>query len=337
MCFICRYALLQEKITCTDFGEGKNKERFTDILFLMFVQCISNTVFSGTAILLSGQKSFFVAGTFWQFSIVAFTYLGGMQFSYLALNYVNFPTTVLAKSCKMIPVMLMGLVLYGERRQYQEYLRMCLVTAGISVFMYMKGGKSDQENSLIGLFLTGLSLTMDGITGAIQDKTLATKKTTTHQLMFSVNSWATLQLAVALVVTGQLADAIGFCNRHPDIVYDLLTFCLVSALGQNFIFLSISVFGALTCSVITTTRKFFTILTSVVWYQHHLSVWQWGSVFTVFSALVWEIYDRYHFPSKKKIHEKTSHNKQDPHKSKQANGQTKDLKHKSKAKRKRKQ
>lgn len=43
----------------------------------------------------------------------AFSYLGGMAASYLALDYINFPTITLAKSCKMIPVMLTGSIMHG--------------------------------------------------------------------------------------------------------------------------------------------------------------------------------------------------------------------------------
>lgn len=43
----------------------------------------------------------------------------------------------------------------------------------------------------------------------------------------------------------------------------LAWFSLTSALGQNFIFLTIKYFDALVLTTVTTTRKFFTILVSV--------------------------------------------------------------------------
>ncbi|RLO12219.1 hypothetical protein DYB28_011846, partial [Aphanomyces astaci] len=50
------------------------------------------------------------------FAFSAFSYLGAMLCSNEALKYVNYPTQALGKSCKMIPVMLMGVVL--GRKKY---------------------------------------------------------------------------------------------------------------------------------------------------------------------------------------------------------------------------
>lgn len=44
---------------------------------------------------------------------------------------------------------------------------------------------------------------------------------------------------------------------------------LTSALGQSFTFMTIVYFGLLTCSMITTTRKFFTILACYPLHQPH--------------------------------------------------------------------
>jgi len=54
---------------------------------------------------------------------------------------------------------------------------------------------------------------------------------------------------------------------------------------QNFIFLTVTYFGPLTCSVITTTRKFFTILGSVLIFRHPLTTLQWTGTLLVFAGL----------------------------------------------------
>ena len=47
-------------------------------------------------------------------------------------------------------------------------------------------------------------------------------------------------------------------------------------------------FGSLVLVTVTVTRKMFSILLSVVWFGHHLSLGQWCSVGLVFVAIVWE-------------------------------------------------
>ena len=54
---------------------------------------------------------------------------------------------------------------------------------------------------------------------------------------------------------------------------------------QNFIFLTVTHYGPLTTSIITTTRKFFTILASVLLFGNTLLTRQWVGVVMVFVGL----------------------------------------------------
>ena len=83
--------------------------------------------------------------------------------------------------------------------------------------------------------------------------------------------------------------AIGFVSKYPEVLTDILLFGIASAAGQNFIFLTLQQFGALTLATITTTRKFFTILFSVILFGHSLFLQQWIGVFVVFLGLGMEI------------------------------------------------
>lgn len=49
--------------------------------------------------------------------------------------------------------------------------------------------------------------------------------------------------------------------------------------------MTVANFGPLTCSIITTTRKFFTILASVLLFGNSLITRQWLGVFLVFAGL----------------------------------------------------
>ena len=87
-----------------------------------------------------------------------------------ALRYVSYPTQVLGKSCKMVPVMAGGLVLGGKSYSPGEYLQVLLITAGVCMFNLLGKKKKGGEDSALGLFLIGFSLLMDAATGGLQDK-----------------------------------------------------------------------------------------------------------------------------------------------------------------------
>ena len=71
-----------------------------------------------------------------------------------------------------------------------------------------------------------------------------------------------------------------------------MLFSLCSAFGQLFIFWTIREFDSLTLSTITTTRKFFTIVTSVVFHGHVLTQGQWVAVGVVFAGLALETVEK---------------------------------------------
>ncbi|RRT83007.1 hypothetical protein GW17_00017690 [Ensete ventricosum] len=78
--------------------------------------------------------------------------------------------------------------------------------------------------------------------------------------------------------------------KHPEAAWDILMYCLCGAVGQNFIFLTISRFGSLANTTITTTRKFVSIVVSSVISGNPLSPKQWSSVVMVFSGLSFQIF-----------------------------------------------
>ena len=79
---------------------------------------------------------------------------------------------VLAKSCKMVPVMLMGTVLGGKRYSVVEYLCALLIAAGISLFASQGAGKVARKlaapNPVLGYSLCLANLMLDGYTNAAQ-------------------------------------------------------------------------------------------------------------------------------------------------------------------------
>ncbi|XP_036307607.1 solute carrier family 35 member B1 isoform X2 [Pipistrellus kuhlii] len=223
----------------------------------------------------------------WLYAACSISYLGAMVSSNSALQFVNYPTQVLGKSCKPIPVMLLGVTLLKKRYPKAKYLCVLLIVAGVALFMYKpKKGVGVEEHTIgYGELLLLLSLTLDGLTGVSQDHMRAHYQTGSNHMMLNINLWSTLLLGAAILFTGELWEFLSFAERYPAIIYNILLFGLTSALGQSFIFMTVVYFGPLTCSIITTTRKFFTILASVILFANPISSMQWVGTVLVFLGL----------------------------------------------------
>lgn len=286
--FICYfyYGIIQESITKGKYGEGEKAEKFKYTLALVFVQCIINALAAKIAMFWQKERDT-TPGK--MFSLCSLSYLGAMLASNHALQHVSYPTQVLGKSAKPIPVMILGIIFARKRYPWAKFLFVLMIVLGVAMFLYKDSGQSKKSDtdSLIGMgeILLLVSLTLDGVTGAVQERMRSDHKTGANSMMFNINVWSILWSAIGLIVTGEGIAFLGFMERHPSILAKMVTFGLASAAGQTFIFITVSTFGPLTCSIITTTRKFFTILGSVIIFQNPMNSRQWIGTVLVFMGL----------------------------------------------------
>lgn len=216
----------------------------------------------------------------------ALTYLLAMVSSNMALRWVPYPTQVVAKAAKPIPVMILGVLLGRKSYSTQKYFFVMLIVIGVIMFMYKEGQvNKNLEKTGLGELLLFLSLSMDGLTGAIQERMRAASKPSAQHMMLAMNYWSTLILGVALLVTGEGKSFLEFSFKYPELHLHLAALALAGAIGQLFIFMMVSSFGPLPCSIVTTTRKFFTVLFSVLFFGNLISGRQWMGTLLVFSGL----------------------------------------------------
>ena len=289
--FVCYFyfGILQERIARGKYGEGENEERFSYTMALVFVMCAVNYVYAvivSAIILKQGEdttKSYYYAAS-------SFTYLVAMVTSNKALMWVNYPTQVVGKSCKPIPVMILGVLIGRKKYPILKYLFVLMIVIGVALFMFKDGKTTDKsvDEGVIGMgeILLLVSLTCDGLTGAVQERMKAEHSTKSGHMMKAMNKWSIFYLGIGLIFSGELWEFIAFVGRHPSVIWQLASVSVASALGQYFIFMCVSEFGPLPCSLITTTRKFFTVLGSVIFFGNHLIERQWLGAILVFTGLI---------------------------------------------------
>jgi solute carrier family 35 (UDP-galactose transporter), member B1 len=206
---------------------------------------------------------------------------------------------VLAKSSKLLPVMFLHFVLYRRRFPGYKYLVVAMVTAGVGIFTLFHPvvdtpTKNVATNSLWGLVLLSVNLLADGFVNSTQDEIFfANRFLTGPQMMLGFNICSTLLTSVYLLVTylfpvgesSEISMVVSFIRLHPRVSLDILAFAVAGAIGQIFIFLTLSLHGSLILVTITVTRKLFTMLLSVVWFQHPMVMGQWVGVVLVFGGI----------------------------------------------------
>eukprot|EP00904_Undaria_pinnatifida_P013738 jgi/Undpi1/9495/HiC_scaffold_27.g11951.m1 len=227
-----------------------------------------------------------------QMLVLGMTSMGSTFTSVRSLRYVIYPVQVLGKSCKPIPVMLMGAFL-GKKYPLKKYVNVGLIVTGVALFMHSGSGAGkpggDSGSQLFGLTLLFMSLCFDGGTGAYEDKLMCKHHVGPFDLMFNIQFAKMLLAGLGLVITGQI-------NGFFSMVYStgpvLLLLGLSGAMGQVFIFVTISKFGALTCSIIGLARKIVTLLASIFIYGHEVNMAQCAGLTLAVGAMVFNFVDK---------------------------------------------
>ena len=169
--------------------------------------------------------------------------------------------------------MVLGVLVGGKKYPTLKYLFILMIVAGVALFMYKDSAaqKAGSGDSLVGVgeLLLLVSLTCDGLTGAVQERMKAEHGTKSGHMMMAMNKWSIGYLLVGLLITGEGVEFISFLQRHPSVLWELGSFSVASALGQFFIFMTVSDFGPLPCSIITTTRSLFIKISD--WLKYHKS------------------------------------------------------------------
>lgn len=126
-------------MTTTEYDDGA---RFRHFIFLNAIQALGAAVVAFVFIKLRGQKLVQIDGSILE-KLVQLAVLSTISspFSYASLKHIDYPTMVLGKSCKLVPVVLMNFLLYRKTFPVYKYIVVLMITMGVSGFMLLQPSK----------------------------------------------------------------------------------------------------------------------------------------------------------------------------------------------------
>lgn len=285
------WGVLQEKIMTQQYinGDGK-KGYFKDSQFLVFSNRL--LAFGVASIYLIFQQHGRHRAPLYKYSFASFSNIMSAWFQYEALKFVNFPTQVLAKSCKIIPVMLMGKIISRNKYEFYEYLTAGMISMGMVLFMTgsTDESKASSVTTLTGVFLLAMYMIFDSFTTNWQGDLFKTYGMTSIQMMCGVNLFSSFFTAASLSVQGGFLASLQFATEHPKFIIDCIVLSISSAIGQLFIFYTISVFGPVVFTIIMTVRQAIAIMLSCFIYNHSITNSGICGILVVFLAIFLRVY-----------------------------------------------
>ena len=256
------WGILQERITTTNHSSDPlNPQKFRSPVFINTIQSLFASLLGYIYILFTRTPSsplpvFPTRSIILPLLLVSITSSLASPFGYAALGHVDYITFILAKSCKLLPVMALHVTIFRRKYPLYKYAVVALVTAGVAVFtLHHPTGKKKgaQGSSAWGLGLLGVNLLFDGLTNSVQDMVYGNwKPYSGQQMMCALNLLSTILTGTFLLAEpliketalgaylgmqgrGELVEALEFIGKYPQVGWDILAFAACGALGQVFI------------------------------------------------------------------------------------------------------
>nr|XP_019050039.1 hypothetical protein I302_00460 [Kwoniella bestiolae CBS 10118]OCF28969.1 hypothetical protein I302_00460 [Kwoniella bestiolae CBS 10118] len=292
LCSFTMYGYLQEKIMSGTYGPHKFRStvilvafnRLAGILVAIYMQSyhLGNSLRPRHPI--------------WAYASVSLSNFLSTLCQYEALKYVNFTTQTLGKCSKMIPVLLLGVLVYGKKYSWRNYAAVGLVTIGTTVYMVTTNIKSSDNkfSTVRGIGLLVGYLLFDALASTTEArlfqrgnersraKDKSSKDTSAgfskDEMVYDQMLWTNIcSLGVSVISTDKRRSLssflqIAFSPYGPRLLLDIALLSLSASIGLIFLLTVIATFGALTCSTLMTSRQFLSIVLNGVAFRNGRNV-----------------------------------------------------------------
>ncbi|XP_045157914.2 adenosine 3'-phospho 5'-phosphosulfate transporter 2-like [Mercenaria mercenaria] len=200
------------------------------------------------------------------YCLLAFLTVATMGLSNTSVGYLNYPTQVIFKCCKLIPVMIGGVLIQGKRYSPLDVTAMLMMVVGLILFTLADNSVSPSFNTY-GVILICLALCADGLIGNFQEKTLKQFSAANSEMVFYSYSLGFVYILVGILLLGDIVSAFKVCQLYPVQTYGYgLIFSLSGYIGLYIVLTLVKSFGALIAVTVTTCRKAVTIILSFLFF-----------------------------------------------------------------------
>ena len=267
-----------------------NGDNFDPGTFYIIIKSLTNILVSQIAVFLTKSKSNVVLNKDTIFMSLSRS-MGSVS-SLCALSFISYPSVVLGRSCKIIPVFISEYLFCGKQLSYYNVISVFFTTMGMIIFSLKPDTFEIVYNyqNMIGCILILIALFSDGFMAVYQNKMLNhNKKPGAFEMMGHVNK---CQLILSVCLLFLHFDITDYYVENKNVFVLMIVSSTLESIAQSFLYKIVVKKGTLFTVFITTLRKFITILCSILFFKHYVSVLQYFSIVLVFIGIYIELYHK---------------------------------------------
>ncbi|CAG7828442.1 unnamed protein product, partial [Allacma fusca] len=197
--------------------------------------------------------------TYWILSLLT---VGTMGFSNASLGHLNYPTQVIFKCCKLIPVLVGSVLIQGKKYRLLDYLAALIMCLGL-IWFTLADTQVSPVFDTIGLAMISSALLCDAIIGNVQEQAMRMHKASNAEIVLYSYAIGIGYIFFYLIISGELLPAYNVSSKHVMETYGYgFIFSLTGYVGIQIVLQLVRTSGAFAAVTVTTCRKAVTIILS---------------------------------------------------------------------------
>jgi adenosine 3'-phospho 5'-phosphosulfate transporter B3 len=221
---------------------------------------------------------------------------GALAFSMSLTNFaavrLSYATGILFKSSKLIPVLIGNVIFLKKRPKISEVIAVMLIVLGL-IGISLGDVKGKNKFDSFGIVAISVSLICGAIASNMEDKVMSHYEASQDEVISMIYGIGSLIMAVLALVTGDMKSGIQKIVERPDSLIYIGIFSVLGALGIQFVYLVMKVFGSLVTVMITSVRKALTVCLSFVIFKDKVfTLWHAGAMMLIAAGMSINVYDK---------------------------------------------
>eukprot|EP00581_Thalassiosira_minuscula_P007717 CAMPEP_0183709808 /NCGR_PEP_ID=MMETSP0737-20130205/5775_1 /TAXON_ID=385413 /ORGANISM="Thalassiosira miniscula, Strain CCMP1093" /LENGTH=442 /DNA_ID=CAMNT_0025938003 /DNA_START=158 /DNA_END=1486 /DNA_ORIENTATION=+ len=206
--------------------------------------------------------------------------------SNLSLSYINFPTKVVFRSCKLVPTMIIATIVNQRVFKSYEYLCALSICAGLVLFAMADYALDPLQYQPVGLLLVSGSVVADAILPNAQEHLFKAGSSRLEVTVFS-NLFSFFGMTAITLSNGCLPEFVQglYADRTLALYFGVYT--VLSYISISCYMTLVKRFGGVTAVVLTTARKAMTLVLSFLLFPKGFSwLYVYGSALVLGAVMI---------------------------------------------------
>mmetsp|Transcript_7378 Transcript_7378/g.18518 ORF Transcript_7378/g.18518 Transcript_7378/m.18518 type:complete len:392 (+) Transcript_7378:179-1354(+) len=203
---------------------------------------------------------------------LTFCLLGSSSLANLSLNYINYPTKVVFRSCKLIPTMIVASIVNKKIFSVVEYCCAFCMCVGLVFFAAADWSLAPSFHP-VGLAFVSLSVCADAFLPNLQER-LFGMGSTRLEVTFYTNIITLVAITFTTWLSGDLTECIYFVISSPhytELCYMILVYTFIAYIAISCHMNIVRRFGGVSAVLLATARKGMTLVLSFLLFPKEFS------------------------------------------------------------------